>query len=123
MSLVGLPSAMPIGISPDARDSGVGILAGGDGIRPRLGPWCATPVTRTGCGGRSLVRRPLPNIRAKSSLECRLSKLGLVPADLLEPGPEDVRGLAGMVDGIVLEIVAVDTAFDDGAGRGRGRSR
>ena len=32
VSLVGLPSAMPIWISPEAKDSGVGILAGSDEI-------------------------------------------------------------------------------------------
>jgi hypothetical protein len=49
--------------------------------------------------------------------------LGLVPGDLLEPGPEEVLGLAGIRDGIVLKVVAVVRAFFDGGGGGRGRGR
>jgi hypothetical protein len=54
-----------------------------------------------------------------SSLDSLLSELDLVPAVLLELGPEDVLGLAGMLKGVVLATTAM---FLDGGG-GRGRSR
>ncbi|KAL2200476.1 hypothetical protein P885DRAFT_66158 [Corynascus similis CBS 632.67] len=82
-SCVGLPSAIPIGISPEAEDCGVPAL-----------------------------------VRAMSSLDSLLSKLGFTPLDLLELGPEDVLGLAGIPDGAVLARTAM---FLDGRG-GRGRS-
>ena len=77
-------------------------------------------------GGRRLlfvlpVAMPMPTrpVRAMSSLESLLvSKLGLVPAALLDPGPEEVLGLAAMVKGFVL----VAAVFLEGGG-GSGRSR
>jgi hypothetical protein len=62
---------------------------------------------------------PICPDRAMSSLDILLSKLGLKPDALLEPGPEDVLGRSDMVDGVVLAATAT---FLDG-GRGRGRSR
>lgn len=56
-------------------------------------------------------------IRARSSLDIRLEKSGLVPADLLGSGPEDVLGLSSMMGGGIVVI------FFDGGGGGRGRSR
>jgi hypothetical protein len=54
-----------------------------------------------------------------SSFDRRLSRLGFVLAVLLEPGPEDVLGLAGMLDGAVMMTAAM--LFDGGGGRGRSR--
>ena len=65
------------------------------------------------------VYMPIRPVRAMSSLESLwLSKLGLVPAALLDPGPEEVLGLAAMVKGFVL----VAAVFLEGGG-GSGRSR
>lgn len=55
-----------------------------------------------------------------SSLDSLLSSLDFVAPDLLEPGPEDVLGLAGMLSGAVL--LGAPAMFLDGGG-GRGRSR
>jgi hypothetical protein len=65
--------------------------------------------------------RPFPAlVKAMSSLDSLLSKLGFVPPVLLELGPEDVLGLAGMLNGAVW--LRAPAMFLDGGG-GRGRSR
>ncbi|KAL2175735.1 uncharacterized protein P884DRAFT_227867 [Thermothelomyces heterothallicus CBS 202.75] len=89
-SWVGLPSAIPIGISPDLADG------------CRLLP----------------VPMPMPVlVRAMSSLEIRLSQPGFTSVDLLEFGPEDVLGRASILNGAVLAKTAM--ALDGGGGRGR----
>jgi hypothetical protein len=62
--------------------------------------------------------KPFPAlVKAMSSLDSLLSRLGFVKAVLLEPGPEDVLGLTGMLNGAVLRTPAM--FLDGGGGRGR----
>jgi hypothetical protein len=91
-----------------------------DGIRMRWGLGSGVKIQ----GACAVGWRPFPffmptPVRAMSSLDSLLSELDLVPAVLLELGPEDVLGLAGMLKGVVLATTAM---FLDGGG-GRGRSR
>lgn len=123
-SWVGLPSAIPIWISPEAEDWGVGNIAGGDmaddgdAIRDLWGLGSGVSNQRAFGAGY----RPFPAlVKAMSSLDSLfLSRLGFVTAVLLEPGPEDVLGLAGMLNGAVW--LRTPAMFLDGGG-GRGRSR
>jgi len=114
---VGLPNAIPIWISPELIELGVGtlegtnIIGGGDGILLRFGlsSGVGSPVLRAPpnrCGGMPLVLpmlMPISPVRNMSSLESRFSKLGLVTTAALLPkpkvavGPEEVLGLADMV--------------------------
>ena len=94
--------------------------SGGDGIRILWGLGSGVNIQgafAVGWGPFPLFM-PTP-VRAMSSLESLLSEIGFVPPVLLEAGPEDVLGLAGMLKGVVRATTAM---FLDGGG-GRGRSR
>lgn len=117
MYSVGLPSAIPIWISPELMELGVGILegtniiGGGDGILLGFGLSSGVgnsvlrpPANR--CGGMPLgflMPMPISPVRNMSSLESRFSKFGRVTITALPPklkvvlGPEEVLGLADMV--------------------------
>jgi hypothetical protein len=89
----------------------------GDGIRDLWG--LGSGVSNQGAFGAGYRPFPAP-VKAMSSLGSLLSKLGFAPPVLLEPGPEDVLGLTGMLNGVGL--LSTPPMFLDGGG-GRGRLR
>jgi hypothetical protein len=117
---------MPIWISPELRDSGVGIRAGTEGVgngydvllglESGVGRAPLLKPIRYGCNPFVLRMLWLAR-RDMSSLDSLFSKLGLTLAVLLELRPEDVLGLGGMTGGATV------VRFLGGGGGGRGRSR
>lgn len=100
--------AIPICISPELRVSGVAILEGiadigrGDGTLLGLGSGVGSPPplapVQNGCKPFCLLALMLIwSVKNMSSLESLFSKFGLALADLPDPGPEDVLGLANMM--------------------------
>jgi hypothetical protein len=89
----------------------------GDGIRDLGG--LGSGVSNQGAFGAGYRPFPAP-VKAMSSLDSLLSRLDFAPLVLLEPGPEDVLGLTGMLNGVGL--LRTPPMFLDGGG-GRGRLR
>ena len=100
-------------------------LGSGVGSAPPLKP------TRYGCRPFLVRTMPIWVVKAMSSLDSLLSKLGFSdgPEVLVESGPDEVLGLAGIIGFVTVMGTATRAAADEavvsfgGGGRGRGRSR